>query len=271
MNARDSAYFDGWYTDVIRSPVRDRIARHALGLPAEVQSTGLVGWDALAEIVDVLDLRPAETILDLACGRGGYGLEIVRRTGARLIGLDFSAVAIAEARRQSEAFGLTDRAEFRVADMARTELRSASIDVVVCMDSIQFANPVSETLHECRRVLKPGGRIALTSWQLNGNADQQVRQRVPYRDLAPELKAVGFEQIVVTKKPAWSAAERAMWLSVEDVETEGDPALYAMKDQAVRVLSIFHMQYRVFVTAVAPSGTDPADVIDVASGADCPS
>ncbi|WP_112225453.1 class I SAM-dependent methyltransferase [Lentzea atacamensis] len=49
------------------------------------------------------DPRPApgQVLLDLACGRSGHGLEIVRRTGCRLMGVDFSAVAIDQARQRA--------------------------------------------------------------------------------------------------------------------------------------------------------------------------
>jgi SAM-dependent methyltransferase len=192
-------------------------------------------------------------LLDLACGRGGYGLEIIRRTNTRVVGVDFSAVAIQQARRQAEAFGLTDCAEFRRADMIDTGLGTASVDAALCVDSIHFANPVSMALRECLRVLKPGGRVALTAWQISDNADEEVRRRSPHRDLAAELEAAGFEQVKVSKKPTWCAAERAMWLAATSIETGDDPALSAMRDEANLVLSMFGTRHRVLATAVAPT------------------
>jgi len=108
--------FDEWYTNMATSPVRDEIVQRALGLPPELQSSSLLSWDGLGEVVAALALGPGHTLLDLACGRGGYGLEVARRTGARVVGVDFSAVAVGQARDRAAAVGLADRVEFRVGE-----------------------------------------------------------------------------------------------------------------------------------------------------------
>jgi 2-polyprenyl-3-methyl-5-hydroxy-6-metoxy-1,4-benzoquinol methylase len=94
-------YFDGWYADMTGSPVKDEIQQRHLGLPPHLLSTSLLGWDGIAEAAAGLRLFPGGTLVDLACGRGGYGLEIAARTGARLIGVDFSAEAVRQAREQA--------------------------------------------------------------------------------------------------------------------------------------------------------------------------
>jgi 2-polyprenyl-3-methyl-5-hydroxy-6-metoxy-1,4-benzoquinol methylase len=81
------------------SPVKDEIQRRHLGLPPRLLSTGLLGWAAIAEVAEALRLFPGDTMLDVACGRGGYGrggygLEVAARTGARLVRVDFSADAV---------------------------------------------------------------------------------------------------------------------------------------------------------------------------------
>jgi len=86
-------YFDGWYADMTGSPVKDRIKQRHLGLPPHLLSTSLLGWDGIAEAAAALRLSPGSTLVDLACGRGGYGLEIAARARARLVGIDFSAEA----------------------------------------------------------------------------------------------------------------------------------------------------------------------------------
>jgi cyclopropane fatty-acyl-phospholipid synthase-like methyltransferase len=62
-------------------------------LPPHLMSTSLLGWDGIAEVTAALRMPADGTLLDLACGRGGYGLEIAARAGARLTGIDFSAEA----------------------------------------------------------------------------------------------------------------------------------------------------------------------------------
>jgi hypothetical protein len=93
-----AAYFDQWYADMVESPAKDELVRRHLGLPAHVLSTSVLTWDAVADVTAALRASPGHVLVDLACGRGGYGLEVAHRTGANLIGVDFSAEAVRQAR-----------------------------------------------------------------------------------------------------------------------------------------------------------------------------
>lgn len=108
-------YFDNWCANLASSGISDEIQQRHLGLPAELLRTSLLTWDGIADVTQALQLTDAGTLLDLACGRGGYGLEVARRTGARLIGVDFSAEALRQARQQAARLG--QDAEFRVGDL----------------------------------------------------------------------------------------------------------------------------------------------------------
>ncbi len=159
-------YFDGWYTDMAGSLVKDEIEQRHLGLPPHLLSTSLLTWDGIAEVTAALRLSPGGALLDLACGRGGYGLEIAARTGARLVGADFSAEAVRQAREQARRLGRA--ADFRVADLTATGLDAGSADAVLCVDAIQFAPQQDAAYRELRRVLAPGGRAVLTCWEPAG-------------------------------------------------------------------------------------------------------
>ena len=158
-----SQYFDGWYADMIHSPVKDEIEQRHLGLPPGLLSTSLLTWEGIAEVTEALRLWPGGSLLDLACGRGGYGLEIAARTGARLVGVDFSAEAVRQADEQARRLGRT--ADFRVGDLAATGLGAGSADAALCVDAIQFAPEPDVAYRELRRVLAPGGRVVLTCWE----------------------------------------------------------------------------------------------------------
>ena len=134
-NSRAAPYWSGgaWFSGgVLRRLVRrhdrvggpDEIQQRHLGLPAHLLSTSLLGWDGIAEAAAGLCLFPGGTLVDLACGRGGYGLEIAARTGARLMGVDFSAEAVRQAREQARRLGAT--ADFRIGDLAATGLDAGS-------------------------------------------------------------------------------------------------------------------------------------------------
>lgn len=118
----NAATFDTWHANAADSPAWARIFRQALGLPPQIVSNSLLTGAGLAEVVTALRVAPGQILVDLACGRGGYGREVARRTRARLVGLDFSAVAVAIAAR-GEPRG---QARFCVADFTAPGLRDHS-------------------------------------------------------------------------------------------------------------------------------------------------
>ncbi|HYB14751.1 MAG TPA: class I SAM-dependent methyltransferase [Streptosporangiaceae bacterium] len=116
------------------SSAKDEVQQRHLGLPSHLLSTSLLGWDGIAETALGLRLFPGGTLVDLACGSGGYGQEIAARTGARLVGVDFSAEAVRQARERTRRLGAT--ADFRIGDLATTGLDAGSADAVLCVDAI---------------------------------------------------------------------------------------------------------------------------------------
>ena len=98
--------FDQWYANMACSPRRDLIVRQSLGLPDDLDSSSLLPGAGLAEVTAALGLSAGQLLVDAACGRGGYGLEVARQTGARLAGVDFSPTAVACARANSRRLGL---------------------------------------------------------------------------------------------------------------------------------------------------------------------
>ena len=252
MAIPDAAFYDRWYANMSQSPLRDAIVQRELGLPPELRSSSVLGWDGIADVVAALDLRPGQRLLDLACGRGGYGLEIVRRTDVRLVGVDFSAVAVGQARHRAEELGLADRASFQVADMARTGLADASADAAMCVDAVQFVEPAAAALLECRRVLVPGGRLVMTTWEVVDPDDERVPARMRQLDLANDLADAGFLRVEVEDRSDWRGAERSMWQAALAVEADGDPAMQSMQEEATRVLASFDSFRRVLATAQAP-------------------
>jgi ubiquinone/menaquinone biosynthesis C-methylase UbiE len=85
-------------------------------------------------------------------------LELVARSGARLVGLDFAPAAIDQARANAQQLGLADRADLRVGDMTATGLDPASVTAVLCVDAAQFPPDVGATFTEAHRVLATGRR-----------------------------------------------------------------------------------------------------------------
>jgi SAM-dependent methyltransferase len=125
------------------------------------ESSRIVGeW-----LVDALDPQPGETILELAAGVGDTGIAAASRLGpsGRLISTDFSPQMVDAARRRAAELGASN-AEFRTMDAERMDLADESVDGVVCRwGYMLMADPLA-ALRETRRVLRPGGRVALSVW-----------------------------------------------------------------------------------------------------------
>ena len=150
-------YFDGWYADMTTSPVKDEIQQRHLGLPPHLLSTSLLGWEGIAEATAELRLSAGGTLVDLACGRGGYGLEIAARTGARLLGVDFSAEAVRQAGEQARRLGTT--ADFRVGDLAATGW--TPVRPMPCCASMRSTSPRSQPRPTAR---SPGSWPRADAW-----------------------------------------------------------------------------------------------------------
>jgi SAM-dependent methyltransferase len=242
--------FNTWHADVAGSAACDRIVRQALDLPEHAVSNSLLPWSAIPEIAAALRLAPGHTLADLACGRGSYGRELARRASARLVGVDFSEVALAVAARDNEP---GRPAGFAASDFTAIGLRDGSADAVLCVDSVQFGDPPLAVLRECRRILVPGGRLAVTAWEPTDPADERLPARIRRINLARDLAAAEFTEIEITSKPDWHETERALWESAIRTDSDGDPGLDALREEATRVLATHDSKRRVLATATAPS------------------
>lgn len=165
-------------------------------------------------------------MLDLACGRGGYGLAVAHRSGARLVGVDFSGEAVRQARQQAHRLGRA--AVFHVGELTATGLADASVDAVMCIDAVQFAGPSHAVYQEIRRILTPGGRVVLTCWEPVDPSDERLPERLRAVDLRAGLSTVGLVDVIVEDRPDWQAAERGLWREA------AAPAIFAASNAECR-------------------------------------
>lgn len=124
---------------------------------------------------------------------------------------------------------------------------------MMCIDAIQFSDPPVAALRECRRILTGGGRLAVTGWEPRGPVPAGVPERIRRMNLARHLAEAGFEQIEVTEKPGWYAAERTLWEAALQADASGDPALASLREEASQALAAFDVRRRVLATATTPA------------------
>jgi SAM-dependent methyltransferase len=140
---------------------------------------------------------------------------------------------------------------FRSGTLTDSALPDGEADGVMCTDSVQFAEPPIAALREFRRVLRSGGRLALTTWQAASVGDPRVGVRLKQLNLDADLRAAGFHDVVVEDRATWRAAERRVWEEALATPNE-DRALASLPEEGKRALEHFHALRRVVAFATAP-------------------
>ncbi len=123
---------------------------------------GAVTAQAIGPLLDAVSVASGVRLLDIACGTGALAAEAARR-GAAAIGMDFAPTMVAEAARRHPGV------EFRAGDAEAIPLPDASVDAVTCSFGILHMERPERVLAEAARVLRPGGRFAMTAWAPDGD------------------------------------------------------------------------------------------------------
>jgi ubiquinone/menaquinone biosynthesis C-methylase UbiE len=117
------------------------------------------------QTVDYLDLKIGDRVLDVCCGSGASAIPAAIKVGAtgRVIGADLAESLLELGRTKAKQQGL-ENIEFRQGDFENLGFPDESFEAIVCVFGIFFVPDMKGAIKELWRMLKPGGKLAITSW-----------------------------------------------------------------------------------------------------------
>jgi demethylmenaquinone methyltransferase/2-methoxy-6-polyprenyl-1,4-benzoquinol methylase len=111
-------------------------------------------------LVSRVPARPDETVLDVATGTAAVAIELVRRHGCSVVGLDQSAEMLAAGRERVAAAGLADRISLESGRAEELPFEDGAFDHLTFTYLLRYVDAAVATLRELARVVRPGGTIA---------------------------------------------------------------------------------------------------------------
>jgi arsenite methyltransferase len=212
--------------DPITSNLYDSIQTGQLPEAAVLASLGCGNPTALAQ------LNAGETVLDLGSGGGIDVLLSAKRVGpsGKAYGLDMTDEMLALARDNQRKAGVGN-VEFLKGEIEHIPLPDNSVDVVISNCVINLSADKDRVLREALRVLKPGGRFAVSDVVVRGDVPAEIRRNVELwigciagalqeSEYRSKLGAAGFEEIDVEPTRVYNVADARQFLAEQGIDAD---------------------------------------------------
>ena len=217
---------DSSMTDPITRDLYDAVTTSALPETAVLASLGCGNPTALAE------LKEGEVVLDLGSGGGIDVLLSAKRVGptGKAYGLDMTDEMLELARRNAVEAGAAN-VEFLKGDIESIPLPDASVDVIISNCVINLAADKRQVLSEAFRVLKPGGRFAVSDVVVRGEVPAELRRSMELwvgcvagaleeREFAALLAEVGFENPTLEPTRIYAVEDARLFLEEAGLDVD---------------------------------------------------
>ncbi len=177
-------------------------------------------------------LHPGETVLDLGSGGGIDVLLSARRVGpaGKAYGLDMTEAMLALARENQRKAGI-ENVEFLKGEIENIPLPDHSVDVIISNCVINLSADKDRVLGEAFRVLKPGGRLAVSDVVVRGEVPEEIRRSMLLwvgciagalqdRAYAAKLAQAGFESIQIEPTRVYSIDDARSFLAANGIDAD---------------------------------------------------
>ena len=212
--------------DPITSGLYDEAEQKGLPVEAVLASLGCGNPTALAE------LKAGETVLDLGSGGGIDVLLSAKRVGptGKAYGLDMTDEMLDLARSNLKKSGLTN-VEFLRGEIENIPLPSNSVDVIISNCVINLSADKDRVLKEAFRVLKPGGRFAVSDVVVRGEVPDALRRNMELwvgciagaleeQEYRTKLAAAGFSNVALEPTRIYRIEDAREFLTAEGIDVE---------------------------------------------------
>jgi SAM-dependent methyltransferase len=212
--------------DPITSGLYDEAERKGLPEKAVLASLGCGNPTALAE------LKPGEVVLDLGSGGGIDVLLSAKRVGpaGRAYGLDMTDEMLALARENQRKAGV-ENVEFLKGEIENIPLPDDSVDVIISNCVINLSADKDKVLREALRVLKPGGRFAVSDVVVRGEVPAEIRRSMELwvgciagaldeTDYVRKLAAAGFDGIDIEPTRVYTIKDARQFLAGQGLNVD---------------------------------------------------
>ncbi len=217
-------------------------------LPPEVTGMSLGCGDPIT----LASLQPGQVVMDLGAGGGLDCFLAARAVGedGHVIGVDMTAEMIEKARANQARLGLSN-VEFRLGEIEHLPAGDASVDVIISNCVINLSPDKPQVFREAYRVLKPGGRLAVSDIVTNGPLPEEVRLSieawagclagaVDVNSYRSALESAGFSDITITSVPVDPQLKEDLVkeLGVKDEIKGGQRKLIMNEGNEVKVIEL---------------------------------
>jgi arsenite methyltransferase len=186
-------------------------------------------------------LNPGETVLDLGSGGGIDVLLSARRVGVtgKAYGLDMTDEMLALARENQRKAGVAN-VEFLKGEIENIPLPDSSVDVIISNCVINLSADKDRVLREAFRVLKPGGRFAVSDVVVRGEVPPEVRKNVELwigciagalrdSEYTSKLSEAGFENVEIEPTRIYNIEDARQFLAGQGVDVAAISVVVAGK------------------------------------------